>query len=136
MPGRQFRRFPVERTRFQASIMIPTLIIYPTIFFLGVVGNICTCIVIVANKSMHNPTNFYLFSLAISDILVLVLGKLRSSNSRITRDQVSPWNCMACWTSVTRTSSGTSSVSRGPSSSSSPHTLRCSSSAVFPSNAG
>lgn len=26
---------------------------------------------------MHNPTNFYLFSLAISDILALVLGKFQ-----------------------------------------------------------
>ncbi|PAV89609.1 hypothetical protein WR25_19652 [Diploscapter pachys] len=55
-------------------IVIPTLIIYSTIFVLGLVGNICTCVVILSNKAMHNPTNFYLFSLAISDILVLVLG--------------------------------------------------------------
>ncbi|CAO4368057.1 unnamed protein product [Caenorhabditis nigoni] len=56
------------------AIVIPTVIIYGTIFLLGLFGNICTCIVIAANKSMHNPTNYYLFSLAISDIIALILG--------------------------------------------------------------
>ncbi|CCD67735.1 Neuromedin U receptor homolog nmur-2 [Caenorhabditis elegans] len=57
-----------------AGIVIPTVIIYGTIFLLGLFGNICTCIVIAANKSMHNPTNYYLFSLAVSDIIALILG--------------------------------------------------------------
>ncbi|CAI2347231.1 unnamed protein product [Caenorhabditis sp. 36 PRJEB53466] len=56
------------------AIVIPTVIIYATVFLLGLFGNTCTCIVIVANKSMHNPTNYYLFSLAISDIIALILG--------------------------------------------------------------
>ncbi|CAI5441146.1 unnamed protein product [Caenorhabditis angaria] len=56
------------------SIILPTIVIYLAIFLVGLFGNICTCIVIVANKSMHNPTNFYLFSLAVSDIIILVLG--------------------------------------------------------------
>ncbi|CAD6198621.1 unnamed protein product [Caenorhabditis auriculariae] len=56
------------------SIVFPTVFIYVSIFVLGIVGNISTCIVIIANKAMHNPTNYYLFSLAISDILVLILG--------------------------------------------------------------
>ncbi|KAH9392547.1 G-protein coupled receptor, partial [Tyrophagus putrescentiae] len=37
-------------------------------------GNICTCIVIARNKYMHTATNYYLFSLAVSDLLLLVLG--------------------------------------------------------------
>ncbi|KAF1767837.1 hypothetical protein GCK72_007796 [Caenorhabditis remanei] len=57
-----------------AAVVIPTVIIYATVFLLGLFGNVCTCIVIVANKSMHNPTNYYLFSLAISDIIALILG--------------------------------------------------------------
>lgn len=43
--------------------------------FPGVIGNACTCLVIIADKSMHNPTNFYLFSLAVSDIIILLLGQ-------------------------------------------------------------
>ena len=34
------------------------------------------CLVIVKNKSMHTATNYYLFSLAISDLMILVLGKV------------------------------------------------------------
>ncbi|KAI6230863.1 G-PROTEIN-RECEP-F1-2 domain-containing protein [Aphelenchoides fujianensis] len=57
-----------------SSIVTPTIVIYGLILVLGVLGNISTCIVIVRNPSMRTPTNFYLFSLAISDLLMLVLG--------------------------------------------------------------
>jgi len=40
----------------------------------GVVGNLATCVVIVWNSHMHTATNCYLFSLAISDTVTLVLG--------------------------------------------------------------
>ncbi|KAF4520402.1 hypothetical protein B566_EDAN003970 [Ephemera danica] len=55
-------------------IVIPITIIYVLILFTGLVGNICTCIVIFRNRSMHTATNFYLFSLAISDLLLLLSG--------------------------------------------------------------
>uniref|UniRef100_A0A7E4W2W9 G_PROTEIN_RECEP_F1_2 domain-containing protein n=1 Tax=Panagrellus redivivus TaxID=6233 RepID=A0A7E4W2W9_PANRE len=57
------------------SLVLPTVIIYGLILILGVGGNLCTCLVIAKNKYMHSATNFYLFSLAISDLLMLVLGK-------------------------------------------------------------
>lgn len=41
------------------------------IVFVGsLVGNVLTCIVIYSDKTMHTATNYYLFNLAISDILV------------------------------------------------------------------
>ena len=49
--------------------------IYIVIFISGLFGNICTCIVIARNRYMHTATNCYLFSLAISDVLILILGK-------------------------------------------------------------
>lgn len=55
-------------------IVIPITVIYLVIFLTGVVGNISTCIVISKNKSMHTATNYYLFSLAISDFLLLLSG--------------------------------------------------------------
>ncbi|XP_055615097.1 neuromedin-U receptor 1-like [Toxorhynchites rutilus septentrionalis] len=55
-------------------VVIPITIVYVLIFLTGVVGNISTCIVIAKNKSMHTATNYYLFSLAISDFLLLVSG--------------------------------------------------------------
>ncbi|XP_062552102.1 5-hydroxytryptamine receptor-like [Armigeres subalbatus] len=55
-------------------IVIPISIIYSTIFVIGVLGNVITCIVISKNKSMHTATNYYLFSLAVSDLLLLLTG--------------------------------------------------------------
>lgn len=55
-------------------VVIPITIIYTLIFITGLVGNVFTCIVIIINKSMHTATNYYLFSLAISDLLLLVSG--------------------------------------------------------------
>lgn len=56
------------------NIVVPISVIYSIIFLTGVVGNISTCIVIARNKSMHTATNYYLFSLAVSDLLLLVSG--------------------------------------------------------------
>ena len=49
--------------------------VYCVIFLTGVAGNVCTCVVIVRNKRMHTATNYYLFSLAVSDLLTLLLGQ-------------------------------------------------------------
>lgn len=48
---------------------------YIFIFICGFLGNLSTCAVIITNSCMHNATNYYLFSLAISDLLSLTLGK-------------------------------------------------------------
>lgn len=50
-------------------------VVYCLVLMTGVVGNVTTCIVIARNSYMHTATNYYLFSLAISDTLSLVLGK-------------------------------------------------------------
>lgn len=55
-------------------IVLPITIIYLSIFLTGIIGNVSTCIVISRNKSMHTATNYYLFSLAISDLLLLIAG--------------------------------------------------------------
>ncbi len=50
-------------------------LVYCLIFLTGVIGNVFTCIVITRNNYMHTATNYYLFSLAISDVLTLIIGK-------------------------------------------------------------
>ena len=50
--------------------------IYVTLFITGVVGNVATGVVIIRNRSMHTATNYYLFSLALSDLVILLLGEL------------------------------------------------------------
>ncbi|CAH1773206.1 unnamed protein product [Owenia fusiformis] len=54
--------------------VIPITVVYCIIFITGIVGNICTCLVVARNKYMQTATNYYLFNLAIADLLMLVLG--------------------------------------------------------------
>ncbi|XP_054710857.1 pyrokinin-1 receptor-like [Uloborus diversus] len=60
-----------ERQDPHAAVMT---FIYLVILVTGVIGNVCTCIVIARNRYMHTATNYYLFSLAVSDLLLLILG--------------------------------------------------------------
>ncbi|KAK9505226.1 hypothetical protein O3M35_009323 [Rhynocoris fuscipes] len=55
-------------------IVIPLTILYSIIFVTGIVGNVSTCVVIARNRHMHTATNYYLFSLAVSDLLLLITG--------------------------------------------------------------
>lgn len=61
--------------RDSISVILPITISYCLIFLAGILGNIATCIVIAQNKSMHTATNYYLFNLAVSDVLLLIFGK-------------------------------------------------------------
>ncbi|XP_062903355.1 neuromedin-U receptor 1 [Mobula hypostoma] len=56
------------------NFFIPACVTYLCIFLVGSVGNALTCFVIAKHKIMRTPTNYYLFSLAISDLLVLIVG--------------------------------------------------------------
>ena len=68
-------KFDVANSHF---ILILLTVIYVIIFITGVLGNVVTCIVIARNKGMHTAVNYYLFSLAVSDLLLLISGELRS----------------------------------------------------------
>ncbi|XP_076625040.1 pyrokinin-1 receptor [Colletes latitarsis] len=71
-PSKKVQQMPSRRDSLY--IVVPVTIIYVSIFVTGLIGNISTCIVIARNKSMHTATNYYLFSLAVSDLLLLVSG--------------------------------------------------------------
>lgn len=58
------------------SYVIPITVVYVIIFISGLMGNICTCLVIIRNRHMRTATNYYLFNLALSDLLLLVIGKI------------------------------------------------------------
>ena len=55
--------------------LIPMTVIYTLIFITGMVGNCATCIVIAKNQYMQSATNYYLFNLAIADMLTLTFSK-------------------------------------------------------------
>ncbi|ODN06003.1 Neuropeptide capa receptor, partial [Orchesella cincta] len=56
------------------SVAVPMTVVYVVILLSGLLGNISTCIVIAKNTYMHTATNYYLFSLAMSDLLLLICG--------------------------------------------------------------
>lgn len=58
----------------QMALFVPICAMYLLIFVVGTVGNGLTCTVILRHKAMSTPTNFYLLSLAVSDLLVLLVG--------------------------------------------------------------
>jgi hypothetical protein len=49
--------------------------VYILLFVTGLFGNLCTVLVIVKNRYMHNATNFYLFNLALADMTSLTIGE-------------------------------------------------------------
>lgn len=48
------------------------------IFVIGFVGNVLVIVVVIRTKAMHTPTNCYLLSLAVADIIVLLSATLPS----------------------------------------------------------
>ncbi|XP_039295162.1 neuropeptides capa receptor-like [Nilaparvata lugens] len=60
--------------RLNMNIVIPITVVYVVIFATGVIGNIAVCLVIARTRILHTATNFYLASLAMSDLTFLLLG--------------------------------------------------------------
>jgi len=60
--------------RQDVSTAVPMTVIYTLIFVTGLIGNVATCVVIARNHYMHTTTNYCLFNLAVSDLLMLLLG--------------------------------------------------------------
>ncbi|XP_076000861.1 neuromedin-U receptor 1-like [Genypterus blacodes] len=58
----------------RSPAFLPVCVAFLTIFVVGVLGNALTCTVILRYRMMQTPTNCYLLSLAVSDLLVLLLG--------------------------------------------------------------
>lgn len=58
----------------RSPFFVPVTSVYLFIFLTGLSGNLLTCAVIAKHKKMRNPTNLYLLSLAVSDLLVLLFG--------------------------------------------------------------
>ncbi|XP_053945382.1 melanopsin-like [Anastrepha ludens] len=66
--------YELPHQQLSMSVLITLTVFYAIIFIAGVLGNLITCIVISRNKFMHTATNFYLFNLAVSDLLLLLSG--------------------------------------------------------------
>ncbi|XP_019711769.1 neuromedin-U receptor 1 [Hippocampus comes] len=58
----------------RSPFFLPVAAVYLLIFLVGLSGNLLTCAVVAKHKKMRNPTNLYLVSLAVSDLLMLTFG--------------------------------------------------------------
>uniref|UniRef100_A0A0N5CF35 G_PROTEIN_RECEP_F1_2 domain-containing protein n=1 Tax=Strongyloides papillosus TaxID=174720 RepID=A0A0N5CF35_STREA len=56
-----------------SQLNILALFLLPVLCVSGLIGNVLVCIAIALNKHLHNVTNYFLFSLAIADLLVCVI---------------------------------------------------------------
>ena len=65
----------VGEKRQNTLVVIVLSFVYITIFLTGLMGNTFTFIVILRNIYMRTVTNYYLASLALSDVLALIFGK-------------------------------------------------------------
>lgn len=68
----------VQQTSSNYAYPTPILTLITVVYFLifasSIIGNTSTCIVIFRNRYMHTATNYYLFSLAISDLVLVLSG--------------------------------------------------------------
>ena len=62
------------RKHVKVSLVLVT-IFYVVVFLCGVVGNLLVCVVIARSKCLHSAMNYYLISLALADLILLILGK-------------------------------------------------------------
>ena len=56
------------------KIWIPT-IFYSIVSILGIPGNILTCMTIMTNSYMRTASNYFIFNLAVTDLITLLGGK-------------------------------------------------------------
>ncbi|KAF0293032.1 Neuropeptides capa receptor [Amphibalanus amphitrite] len=69
-----FLRRTIGPQELPLDVVLPITVVYALIFVAGVIGNVAVCLVIFRHPALQTATNFYLFSLAVADLTVLVLG--------------------------------------------------------------
>ena len=57
------------------ALLLLVTIFYAVVFVTGLVGNLSVCLVITRSRSLHSAMNYYLVSLAIADLTIILLGK-------------------------------------------------------------
>ena len=63
---------------YSLPYMIVGVLFTGSIFLVGIVGNIMVVIVVLRTRSLHTPTNCYLVSLAVADVLLLISAPLQT----------------------------------------------------------
>lgn len=55
-------------------VQVVFLLVYTSIFILGIFGNVLVCYVVIKNKAMQTVTNLFITNLALSDILLCIFA--------------------------------------------------------------
>jgi thyrotropin-releasing hormone receptor len=84
---------PIYYSDLYRAIALPLTLI---IFMVGFIGNILVVYVVIRIKSMHTPTNCYLLSLAMADILVLLSASLPAVPEPFFQIHEWPWGRYMC----------------------------------------
>ncbi|XP_062560311.1 pyrokinin-1 receptor [Armigeres subalbatus] len=71
---KEFLEYARGPQQMPLSTALLVTILFTGILITGVVGNLIVCLVIIRHPQMHTATNYYLFSLAVSDLILLLLG--------------------------------------------------------------
>ena len=82
----------------RVSLILVT-VFYLVVFLCGLVGNLLVCIVIARSKCLHSAMNYYLISLALADLILLILGKNSEYSQTLLQlsaflPQQSGWKCL------------------------------------------
>jgi uncharacterized membrane protein YjjP (DUF1212 family) len=64
-----------QQHRFKKNVAVVMTAFYVSLFMIGVSGNFLTCLIIFMNSYMRTPPNYYLFNLAVTDIITQSIGK-------------------------------------------------------------
>ena len=63
-------------------------VFYLVVFVTGIIGNLSVCNVIIRSCHLHTAMNYYLVSLACSDLMIIVLGINLCPSMNLTREFV------------------------------------------------
>lgn len=75
-PSTSSEQMPLLPKYYPVSFKVVGSFFVGLIFLTGVLGNVMVVLVVVKMRSMHTPTNCYLMSLAVADLLLLIFACL------------------------------------------------------------
>jgi len=58
----------------EKALLVLVTVFYVVVFVSGLLGNLSVCLVIIKSTSLHSAMNYYLISLAVADITIIILG--------------------------------------------------------------
>lgn len=79
------------------------ILLLPLLCAIGLLGNLLVCMAIWFDRRLHNVTNYFLFSLALADLLVCSLVMPMSLIVEVRHGMCSISNCNAQLTEIQRT---------------------------------